>query len=57
LLSSTSSLDLHAYCDADWNGDRNDKKSTTGWCIFLSDSLIVSFEMVEKLRRGVELTI
>jgi len=24
LLSSMSSLDLHAYCDADWNGDPND---------------------------------
>jgi len=40
LLSSTSSLDLCAYCDADWNGNPNDRKSTTGWCIFLGDSLI-----------------
>jgi len=33
LLSSMLSLDLRTYCDADWNGDPNDKKFTTGWCI------------------------
>ena len=31
-------LDFHAYCDADWNDDPNDRKSTIGWCIFLGDS-------------------
>eukprot|EP00257_Ricinus_communis_P023191 XP_015583109.1 uncharacterized protein LOC107262335 [Ricinus communis] len=40
LLSSTSSLELCAYSDADWVGDPTDRKSTTGFCIFLSDSLI-----------------
>jgi len=40
LLSSTSSLDLRAYCDVDWNNDLNDWKSITGWCMFLGDSLI-----------------
>jgi len=33
-----SSLDLRAYND--WNGDPNDRKSTTRWCIILSDLLI-----------------
>ncbi|CAL5443960.1 unnamed protein product [Camellia sinensis] len=40
LFSSTSSLDLVAYADADWAGDVNDRKSTSGFCMFLGDSLI-----------------
>ncbi|XP_019439031.1 PREDICTED: uncharacterized protein LOC109344732 [Lupinus angustifolius] len=40
LFSSTSSLTLSAYSDADWAGDPTDRKSTTGFCIFLGDSLI-----------------
>ncbi|KAE9596295.1 putative RNA-directed DNA polymerase [Lupinus albus] len=39
LFSSTSSLTLSAYSDADC-GDPTDRKSTTGFCIFLGDSLI-----------------
>ncbi|GJZ98671.1 uncharacterized mitochondrial protein-like protein [Tanacetum coccineum] len=40
LFPSTSSLDLHAYCDVDWAGDSVTRKSTTGFCIFLRDSRI-----------------
>lgn len=40
LLSSTSSLDLVAYADSDWAGDVTDRKSTSGICLFLGDSLI-----------------
>ncbi|XP_022158866.1 uncharacterized protein LOC111025329 [Momordica charantia] len=40
LFPSTSSLDLHAYSDADWADDLTDRKSTTGFCTFLGDSLI-----------------
>ncbi|XP_047314196.1 uncharacterized mitochondrial protein AtMg00810-like [Impatiens glandulifera] len=40
LLSTSSSLDLLAFSDADWAGDPSDRKSTTGFCIFLGDSLI-----------------
>eukprot|EP00257_Ricinus_communis_P021105 XP_015580508.1 uncharacterized protein LOC107262008 [Ricinus communis] len=40
LFSSTSSLELCAYSDADWAGDPTDRKSTTGFYIFLGDSLI-----------------
>ncbi|KAI3755837.1 hypothetical protein L1987_55646 [Smallanthus sonchifolius] len=40
LFPSTSFLELRAYSDADWDSDPNDRKSTTGFCIFLGDSLI-----------------
>ncbi|CAJ2642140.1 unnamed protein product [Trifolium pratense] len=38
--SATSSLILNAYSDVDWAGDPSDCRSTTGFCIFLGDSLI-----------------
>lgn len=40
LFPSTSSLELRAYSDADWDGDHHDRKSTTGFCVFLGESLI-----------------
>ena len=40
LFPATSKLELCAYSDADWAGDPTTRKSTTGYCIFLGDSLI-----------------
>ena len=40
LLSSTSFLELRAYSDADHGSDPTDRKSVTGFCIFLGDSFI-----------------
>ncbi|GJW56764.1 uncharacterized mitochondrial protein-like protein [Tanacetum coccineum] len=40
LFPSTSALDLRAYCDSNWDGDVVSRKPTTGFCIFLGDSLI-----------------
>ena len=37
---SHSSLTLQAYSDADWAGDPTDRRSTTGYCFMLGDSLI-----------------
>ncbi|XP_020526104.1 uncharacterized protein LOC110007719 [Amborella trichopoda] len=39
-FDSTSSLDLSAYADADWAGDLDTCRSTTGYCVFLGSSLI-----------------
>ena len=39
-FSSQSSLTLQAYSDADWAGDPIDRRSTTGYCFLLGDSLI-----------------
>ncbi|GJW59447.1 uncharacterized mitochondrial protein-like protein [Tanacetum coccineum] len=40
LFSSMSTLNLCAYCDFDWVSDSISRKLTTGFCIFLGDSLI-----------------
>ena len=40
LLSSTSSLELCAYSEADHGSDPIDRNSVTGFCIFLGDSFI-----------------
>uniref|UniRef100_A0A2N9HNI8 Uncharacterized protein n=1 Tax=Fagus sylvatica TaxID=28930 RepID=A0A2N9HNI8_FAGSY len=39
-FSSQPSLTLQAYSDADWAGDPTDRRSTTGYCFLLGDSLI-----------------
>ena len=36
----TNSVNITAYCDADWGGDKSDRKSTTGYCVFVNDNLI-----------------
>ncbi|XP_028103205.1 uncharacterized protein LOC114302390 [Camellia sinensis] len=38
--SRLSSLQLQAFSDADWAGDPIDRRSTTGFCFFLDNSLI-----------------
>ena len=39
-FSSQSSLVLSGYSDANWAGDPTDRRSTTGYCFYLNDSLI-----------------
>lgn len=39
-LKVPSSLRISGYTDADWASDPDDRKSTTGFCIFFSDNLV-----------------
>uniref|UniRef100_A0A803PVT3 Mitochondrial protein n=1 Tax=Cannabis sativa TaxID=3483 RepID=A0A803PVT3_CANSA len=39
-LKQSASLDLKAFCDADWATDCNDRRSTSGFAVFLGSTLI-----------------
>lgn len=39
-LRPDSSFSLHAYCDADWAGCPDDRRSTSGFCIYFGSNLI-----------------
>lgn len=40
LFPFNTPLQLRAYSDSDWAGDPTDRRSTTGFCFFLGNSLI-----------------
>ena len=37
---SSDFLDLVIYTDADWGSDINDRRSTSGYCVYLGENLI-----------------
>ncbi|WJZ90912.1 hypothetical protein VitviT2T_010027 [Vitis vinifera] len=39
-MQKSSSLDIHAYTDADWASCPDDRRSTSGYYIFLSLNLV-----------------
>lgn len=40
MVFQPSSLDVHAFSDSDWAGDCTDRKSSSGYCVFLGANLI-----------------
>ncbi|KAH9704463.1 retrovirus-related pol polyprotein from transposon RE1 [Citrus sinensis] len=40
LMLKSESFDLIAYSNADWGSDPDDRRSTSGYCIYLSDNLV-----------------
>ncbi|XP_016191654.1 uncharacterized protein LOC107632496 [Arachis ipaensis] len=39
-LEKANSMEVTAYSDSDWAGDPDDRKSTSGYCVFLGSNLI-----------------
>ena len=39
-LRRSSHLNITAFCDADWGSDPEDRKSTSGFCVFLGANLV-----------------
>lgn len=40
LFYCKGSVSLNAFCDSDWAGNPDDRRSTTGFCLFLGSNLI-----------------
>ncbi|WZY98804.1 hypothetical protein YC2023_071133 [Brassica napus] len=39
-MGCNKSTEVVGYCDADWAGDRADRRSTTGYCTFIGGNLV-----------------
>ncbi|XP_019095577.1 PREDICTED: uncharacterized protein LOC109130463 [Camelina sativa] len=39
-MGKNSNTDLVGYCDADWGGDKTDRRSVTGYCTFIKGNLV-----------------
>ena len=39
-MGCNKSTEIVGYCDADWAGDRIDRRSTTGYCTFIGGNLV-----------------
>ena len=39
-MGCNKSTEVVGYCDADWAGDRADRRSTTGYCTFIGGNMV-----------------
>jgi hypothetical protein len=39
-MGRNKNTEIVGYCDADWAGDREDRRSTTGYCTFVGGNLV-----------------
>jgi len=54
-LHCCSQLKLQAFVDAGWGSDLDDRKSTTGFVVFLGTNLISLHKKNKKLSHAVEI--
>jgi hypothetical protein len=52
-VNQSHNVELSAACDADWAGDTDERKSRSGYCIFINGSLI---QWSSKLQKSVALS-
>ena len=48
-MACNKSIEVVGYCDADWAGDRVDRRSTTGYCTFIGGNLVTWKSKKQKL--------
>jgi hypothetical protein len=41
LDANTQIIDLHAYADSDWGGETDDRRSRTGYAVFMGNALVI----------------
>lgn len=47
-LNSKGTLGINVYCDADWGGDSSERKSTSGYAVFIGKALVAWSSKVQQ---------